>query len=52
MQISEKIVELMELFDKYPVESFDNFHKTMIEKDMSKFGKYLNNYFQSKKLLN
>jgi len=44
--VSEKIIELMEILDKHPLVSFDDFHRPLIVGDLKRFGAYLQNYFQ------
>jgi len=46
--ISEKVIELMEMLDKHPLASFDNFHRPLIVGDLKRFESYLQNYFQEK----
>src|SRR3989344_2457903 len=47
-QLAEKVIELMEMLDKHPLASFDNFHRPLIVGDLKRFESYLQNYFQEK----
>jgi hypothetical protein len=46
--ISEKIVELMELLESHPLNSFDGFSKPLVMKDLNNLGFYLQGYFKGK----
>jgi len=47
--ISEKAVELMELLDEHPLDSFDDFHRPMVVKDLRALGAYMGWYLSGKK---
>ena len=46
--IAERVIEFMELLDGHPLESFDDFHRPMIIRDLKALGFYLGNYLQGK----
>lgn len=52
--VTEKVVEIMELLDEHPLESFDVFHGSLLKKDLQGFGTFLAKYLgynTGKKLL-
>lgn len=47
--MSEKIIEFMELMDKYPLESFDNLHGPLLMNDLRRFGGFIAQYLGLRK---
>jgi ParB-like chromosome segregation protein Spo0J len=46
--ISEKIIELVDLFEDHPLESFDGFHRPLVIGDINRLGLYLSLYLKGK----
>ncbi len=46
--IPEKVIELMELLDRHPLNSFDDFHRPLVIKDIIGLGFYLGGYLKGK----
>jgi hypothetical protein len=44
--ISGKVIEVMEFLDTHPLESFDEFHRGFVMKDLNSLGLYLSRYFK------
>lgn len=47
--ISAKVIEFMDLLEEHPLESFDEFHRSLTMRDLTALGFYLQNYLKGKK---
>lgn len=46
--ISEQTAEFAEFLEEHPLESFDDFHRSFVIRDLNSLGLYLQNYLQGK----